>query len=139
MSIESAPTFSDFPTASSGEFAPYDLLLPDMLPYLTVQDLLNWRLLSHETRSPSALIHHVADMGSMERAESVFELADKMTVFRHPTIPNTAAFEGDDAEKQKIFECQLWCMALASKSRTHFARSDVHRIVGKNVVCFGTA
>ena len=92
----SSPTSSDFPTVSSGEFAPYDLLLPDMLPYLTVQDLLNWRLLSHETRSPAALIHHVADMGSMERAESVLGFFDKMAVFRHPTIPNTSAFEGED-------------------------------------------
>ncbi|CAE7793600.1 unnamed protein product [Symbiodinium sp. CCMP2592] len=55
-----------------GECAPYDLLLPDMLPYLSVTDLLKWCQLSRQTRSQEALIEHVAEMGSMDRRGKVF-------------------------------------------------------------------
>ncbi|CAE6919308.1 unnamed protein product [Symbiodinium sp. CCMP2592] len=48
-----------------GECSPYDLHVPNLLPYLSVQELLSWRLVSRRTRSPEALLEHLEEMGSM--------------------------------------------------------------------------
>ncbi|CAE7407618.1 unnamed protein product [Symbiodinium microadriaticum] len=53
------------------EFVPHDLLMPNLLPFLSVQELLNWRLLSRHTRSPKVLTDHVAEMGRMDRPETI--------------------------------------------------------------------
>ncbi|CAE7206098.1 unnamed protein product [Symbiodinium necroappetens] len=123
----SATICSDGPMVGGGEFAPYDLLLPSMLPYLSVKDLLNWRRLSQQTRSPEALIQHVAGLGSMERPESVVNFADMTFSQKH-----RAASFGNDAA-QKLHDCRNWCLSLAFKGKTHFAESHVKCIVGENL------
>ncbi|CAE7286656.1 unnamed protein product, partial [Symbiodinium microadriaticum] len=123
--------------AGGGECTPSDLHVANLLPYLTVRDLLNWRLLSRRTRSPKVLIEHVAEMGSLDRPESISAFVEKMDMIG-PFLSETfdasfaAAFEGN-AEQQKLYECRWWCMKLASKRQTHFAESHVQRIVGKNL------
>ncbi|CAE7533212.1 unnamed protein product, partial [Symbiodinium microadriaticum] len=107
-----------------GECTPSNLLVADLLPYLTVPELLNWRLLSRRTRSPEALIAHVAEMGSMDRPEAIVACSEMFT-----GSPDTSF----DAEKEKLYRCQCWCTALASKRKTHFAEDHVHRVVGKNL------
>ncbi|CAE7224375.1 unnamed protein product [Symbiodinium sp. KB8] len=109
-----------------GECTPSDLHVANLLPYLTVQELLNWRLLSRRTRSPQALIAHVAEMGSMDRPEAMVSCVEQIVMFAgNPD----ASF---DAEQEKLYRCRCWCTALASKRKTHFAENDVHRIVGNN-------
>ncbi|CAE7654103.1 PAO3 [Symbiodinium sp. CCMP2592] len=116
-----------------GECTPHDLHVPNLLPYLSVQELLSWRLVSCRTRSPEALIEHLKEMGSMERPESVVayaKMADEIA--SRPETSFTEAF-GGDAEQQKFHECRRWCMALASQKTTHFAESQVRRLVEQNV------
>ena len=43
-----------------------NLLLPTMLPYLAVKDLLACRLLCQQNSSPKALLAHMAGLGSIE-------------------------------------------------------------------------
>ncbi|CAE7207885.1 unnamed protein product [Symbiodinium sp. CCMP2592] len=115
-----------------GECAPYDLLLPDMLPYLSVTDLLNWCQLSRQTRSSEALIAHVAEMGSMERPASVVDFVKKCLPRRGraPDAPRTVTFR-DDTE-QKIHHCRRWCKAFAQR-KTHCAESRAQCTVDKNL------
>ncbi|CAE7654130.1 unnamed protein product [Symbiodinium sp. CCMP2592] len=120
----------------TGECTPRDLFVPDLLPYLSVRDLLNWRLLSRRTRGPKVLTEHVAEMGCLHRPEAVLAFVEKMeAIGSNPDTFRTsfeAAFDGD-AEQQKFHECRWWCMKLASKRQTHFAESHVRRIVGNNL------
>ncbi|CAE6956805.1 Pde9a [Symbiodinium sp. CCMP2592] len=127
-----------------GEYTPSDLHLPNLLPYLSVQELLSWRLLSRRTRSPEVLIQHVAEMGSMDRPEAITAFAEKVKMFcDNPAASFAAALQGDaqlydsafqnSAKQQKLYECQSWCMALASNERAHFAEVHIRRIVGKNL------
>ncbi|CAE7487999.1 AMT1-1 [Symbiodinium microadriaticum] len=104
-----------------------------MLPYLSVNDLLNWRLLSQTTRSPKALLQHVAELGSMERPASVIAFSDKRGLHHPDSDTSVAAAFAGDLKSQKLHECRMWCMALARKRWTHFAESDVLDIVGKNL------
>ncbi|CAE7742572.1 hypothetical protein AK812_SmicGene23880 [Symbiodinium microadriaticum] len=86
--------------------------------------------------SAYALIDHVAEMGSMERPESVVDFGEKVKAMRNPDTSFAAVFGGNVAQ-QKLYDCLLtcrwWCFALACKRRTHFAESHVQRIVGKNL------
>ncbi|CAE7037085.1 unnamed protein product [Symbiodinium sp. CCMP2592] len=125
---------SDIDEESTGEeWAPYDLLMPNLLPFLSVQELLNWRRLSQLTRSPKALIAHVAEVGSMDRPEKIVAFVEQMNlVGSNPDTPFAAVFEGD-AEQQKFYECRRWCTVLASKRKTHFVQIHVQRVVGKNL------
>ncbi|CAE6919279.1 unnamed protein product [Symbiodinium sp. CCMP2592] len=121
-----------------GECSPHDLHVPNLLPYLSVQELMSWRLVSRRTRSPEALLTHLEEMGSMDRSESVVAFAEKLDAFlvdAFTTNPKTslAAAFGGDAEQQKLYECRLWCMALASENKTHFAQSVVDGIVRDNL------
>ena len=117
-----------------GECAPRDLLLPDMLPYFSVPDLLKWRVLSQRTRRPGALLKHVAEMGSMERPKSIIAFHQKQKVFANS--PSIITFEeafGDDAAQQKFYQCRKWCMALGRTRCTHFAENYVQSVVGNNL------
>ncbi|CAE7836639.1 unnamed protein product [Symbiodinium sp. CCMP2592] len=116
-----------------GECSPHDLHVPNLLPFLSVQELMSWRLVSRRTRSPEALLNHLEEMGSMDRPSSVVAFAEKVVVFASNPETSFAAAFGGDAKQQKLYECRWWCMALASKRRTHFAESDVEHIVGKNL------
>ncbi|CAE7562175.1 unnamed protein product [Symbiodinium sp. CCMP2456] len=96
-------------------------------------DLLSWRLVSRRTRSPEALTAHLAEMGSMDGPAAILAFAEQLELFGvNPNVSNESAFEGD-AEQQKLCECRLWCLALASKTFTHFSESYVRRAVGKNL------
>ncbi|CAE7907110.1 PAO3, partial [Symbiodinium sp. KB8] len=116
-----------------GECTPSDLHVANLLPYLGVQDLLSWRLVCRRTRSPEALTAHVAEMGSMDTPDAILFFAEQLHQFCvNPHVSFEAAF-GSDAEQHKLCECRLWCMALASKTLTHFSESYVRRTVGKNL------
>ena len=125
---------------SAGECTPSDLHVANLLPYLGVHELLNLRLVSRRNRSPEALTAHVAEMGSMETADAVKDFARKLELFVvNPFLSNDSAFEGD-AEQQKLFDCRAWCMALASKTFSHFAESCSRPTVERTCsVCCGTA
>ena len=136
---ESLAACSRSPTAltsmevSAGECTPSDLHVANLLPFLGVHELLNLRLVSRRNRSPEALTAHVAEMGSMETADAVKDFARKLELFVvNPFLSNDSAFEGD-AEQQKLFDCRAWCMALASKTFSHFAESCSRPTVEKNV------
>ncbi|CAE7274327.1 AMT1-1, partial [Symbiodinium sp. KB8] len=105
----------------------------DVLCAPQVNDLLNWRLLSQKTRSPKALLQHVAEMGSMERPASVIAFSDINRVNQPDSDTSIAAAFAGDFKSQKLYECRMWCAALARKRWTHFAESDVLSIVGKNL------
>ncbi|CAE7220344.1 PDE9A, partial [Symbiodinium microadriaticum] len=116
-----------------GECTPSDLHVANLLPYLGVQDLLRWRLVCRRTRSPEALTAHVAEMGSMDTPDAILFFAEQLHQFCvNPHVSFEAAF-GGDAEQHKLCECRLWCMALASKTLTHFGESYVRRTVGRNL------
>ncbi|CAE6947918.1 HISN7 [Symbiodinium sp. CCMP2592] len=111
--------------------------VPNLLPYLSVQELLNWRLLSRCTSNHEALIAHVAEMGSMRRPETMVTFMRKDSeIRRNPDTPLAAAFAGDAAQ-QKLYQCWRWCAALAyeRESKTTFPESHVHRIVVRNLRC----
>ncbi|CAE7209899.1 unnamed protein product [Symbiodinium sp. CCMP2592] len=137
--VRGATTSSHCPFAlagtevGGGECTPSDLHVPNLLPFLTVLDLMNWRLLSRRTRSPQALVEHIAEMGSMDRTTSVVAFGDMLRVL--PCNPHTSFAEafGGDAEQRKFYECRCWCKALASKTKPHFAEGHVRRIVAKNL------
>ncbi|CAE7224160.1 UGT80A2 [Symbiodinium natans] len=116
------------------EWDPYKLLLPDLFPYLAVDDLLRWRVISQQTRSPKALLDHVAEMGRLDRSEAVTDVvnASMANIADNPGFGITTA-RGGDVELQKFFGCRLWCMVLAGASTTHFAEADVRCILRKNV------
>jgi len=125
----------DSDLVGAGECTPSDLHVANLLPYLGVQDLLSWRLVSRRTRSPEALTAHLAEMGSMDGPAAILAFAEQLELFGvNPNVSNESAFEGD-AEQQKLCECRLWCLALASKTFTHFSESYVRRTVGKNLQC----
>ncbi|CAE7176817.1 unnamed protein product, partial [Symbiodinium necroappetens] len=133
LCIEGSPTALTDIEVGGGECTPSDLHVANLLPYLGVQDLLSWRLVSRRTRSPEALTAHVAEMGSMEGPDAILIFAEQLDqFFVDPDVPFETAF-GSDAEQHKLCECRLWCMALASKSLTHFSRSYVRCTVGKNL------
>ncbi|CAE6948069.1 unnamed protein product [Symbiodinium sp. CCMP2592] len=116
-----------------GQFNPSDLHMPDLLRYLSVPDLLSWRLLSRSTSSREALLAHVAQMGSMDRPEAVLAFLDRERVWLcTPDLSFEVACDGD-AEQQKVFHCQRWHAALASKCNIHFAECYVHHLVGKDL------
>ncbi|CAE6966074.1 unnamed protein product [Symbiodinium sp. CCMP2592] len=71
-------------------------------------------------------------MGSMDRLSSIVAFADKLHIFSCDSDSFAEAF-GGDAEQQKFYECRRWCMALASKRKTHFGESHVRGIVAKNL------
>ncbi|CAE7254776.1 unnamed protein product [Symbiodinium natans] len=123
-----ATACAECPLAGPGEWDPYKLLLPGLLPYLDVDDLKNWRQASQHTRSPKVLLEHVAEIGSMARSEAVLTYWDSCKLFVRYRF---SAF-GADAERRKHFDCCRWCMEVLVK-KTHFAAADVHRIVGKNI------
>ncbi|CAE7752460.1 unnamed protein product [Symbiodinium sp. CCMP2456] len=129
-----SPTeLKDGDLVGAGECTPSDLHVANLLPYLGVQDLLSWRLVSRRTRSPEALTAHLAEMGSMDTPDAILAFAEQLELFGvNPNVSNESAFEGD-AEQQKLCECRLWCLALASKTFTHFIESYVRRTVGKNL------
>ncbi|CAE7042211.1 PAO3 [Symbiodinium sp. CCMP2592] len=116
-----------------GECSPQDLHVPNLLPYLSVQELLSWRLVSRRTRSPEALIEHLKEMGSMDRPASAVAFSDMATAIARSPETSFAAACGGDVKQQKFHECQRWCMALASKNRTHFAEIQVRRLVDQNL------
>ncbi|CAE7196948.1 unnamed protein product [Symbiodinium sp. CCMP2592] len=118
---------------SGEEFAPHDLLMTNLLPFLSVQELRNWRVLSRLTRSPKALTAHVAEVGSMDRPEQIVAFVQQMDlVGSNPDTLFADVFQGD-AEQQKMYECRWWSTALASKRKTNFAESHAKRIVRKNL------
>eukprot|EP00439_Symbiodinium_sp_Y106_P013476 s1047_g1.t4 len=128
-------------TDCAGECTPSDLHVAELLPYLTVRELLIWRLLSRRTSNHEALIAHVAEMGSMDRPGAIYRFAEQVNTFLHnPGTSFMAAFErfGGTAiatMQQKHYEGRLWCKALASKTRTHFPTHHGRRIVKKHLQC----
>ncbi|CAE7238837.1 unnamed protein product [Symbiodinium sp. CCMP2592] len=68
--ISSLPEVSTNPESTvvgAADFAPEVLLMKSLLPFMSVEALLFWRVLSTQTRSPQALLNHVSEMGSLER------------------------------------------------------------------------
>ncbi|CAE7353811.1 unnamed protein product [Symbiodinium sp. CCMP2592] len=134
--ISSLPEVSTDPESTvvgAADFAPEVLLMKNLLPFMSVEALLFWRVLSTQTRSPQALLNHVSEMGSLERPTSIVAFAQKMRVFAEsPDVSLKAAF-ADDVEQQKFYDCRCWCMILASKHETHFAEAQVRDIVDKNL------
>ncbi|CAE7359496.1 unnamed protein product [Symbiodinium microadriaticum] len=117
----------------AGVCAPSDLNVPNLLPYLTVPELLKWRQVSRRTRSPEALIQHLEEMGGMARPASVVAFGNKMNMLvGNPNASCAEAF-GGETEQQKLFQRWHWCMVLAKRRTSHFAESDVRRIVGNNL------
>ena len=112
---------------------PAYLVLPSLLQYLTVDDILEWRLTSRHTSSPRVLIEHLCEMGRLDESQSILDFAK--TVSLASKCPNgfNAAASGFDVEQVKLFEIRWWCMKLASARKTHFAESDVRHIVGSNL------
>ncbi|CAE7506943.1 unnamed protein product [Symbiodinium natans] len=104
---------------------PFALVMPNLLEYLSVPEILRWRTTSRETRHPKALLAHVAEMGSLERSTA--------TVSLHTALKSQEAFDADHAGQQKLFDCGRWCMALASATLTHLPASDTRRIVEDNL------
>ncbi|CAE7274629.1 unnamed protein product [Symbiodinium sp. KB8] len=61
--------------ASADPFDPSCDVLPNLLPYLSVDDILERRATSCQTRSPRALLQHVSEMGRLDRSETVVEIS----------------------------------------------------------------
>ncbi|CAE7034355.1 unnamed protein product [Symbiodinium sp. CCMP2592] len=113
-------------------FDPSRNLLPDLLPYLSVDDILEWRVASCQTRSPRALIQHVSEMGRLDRWESMLEFSLRIQSGEE----DPAAFYEEmakDVRQQKFFECRWWCIRLARAKETHFSESDAYDIVSANL------
>ncbi|CAE7244569.1 unnamed protein product [Symbiodinium sp. CCMP2592] len=100
---------------------PPRLLLPSLLEYLTVDDIMEWRRTSQQTRRPRVFIQHLTEMGRLDRSESILDFSAKWK-------RNEAAVKDPrDVTERKFFECRWWCMRLA-KARHYtqlFPESDV--------------
>ncbi|OLP98465.1 hypothetical protein AK812_SmicGene19091 [Symbiodinium microadriaticum] len=115
-------------------------LLPTSMCTSAVPELLKWRQVSRRTRSPEALIQHLEEMGGMARLgqrhlrpASVVAFGNKMNMLvGNPNASCAEAF-GGETEQQKLFQRWHWCMVLAKRRTSHFAESDVRRIVGNNL------
>ncbi|CAE7203811.1 unnamed protein product [Symbiodinium sp. CCMP2592] len=113
-------------------FDPSKNALPSLLQCLTVDEIMEWRLTSRQASSPRALIHHLAELGRLDRSESICDFAEKWT----SGIADPDTFNAEiakDLTKQKFFECRWWCMKLAHAEQTHFPESDVRKIVSANL------
>ncbi|CAE6912073.1 unnamed protein product [Symbiodinium sp. CCMP2592] len=107
-------------------FDPSEDVLLNLLPYLSVDDLMEWRVTSCQTRSPRVLIQHLSEMGRLDRPESILDFSAKWKA------AGGADFDAElakDVRQQKFFECRWWCMTLACMDRSHFPEADVHDIV----------
>ncbi|CAE7209485.1 Pde9a [Symbiodinium natans] len=130
----SATACSECPCVGAEEWDPYRLLWSDLFPYLAVHDLVRWRVVSKQTRSPKALLDHVAEMGRLDRSEAVTEFANVVMAMKSDNrdFSITTAC-GSNVERQKFFGCRFWCLVLAKARATHFDEADVRRILRKNV------
>ncbi|CAE7444141.1 unnamed protein product, partial [Symbiodinium sp. KB8] len=68
-------------------FGPFEVpehVLFNLLPYLSVDDLMEWRVTSWQTRSPRVLIQHLSEMGRLDRRGFVGIMCPtQRTVVRH--------------------------------------------------------
>ncbi|CAE7196470.1 AMT1-1 [Symbiodinium sp. CCMP2592] len=122
-------------SASDAEKDPADLfhpacdVLPALLEYFSVRDLLAWRVTSKQTRSPEVLLRHVAELGRFDTSASIIAFCDAAT---RTTSRDSPPFP-DDVECQKRFDCQVWCLMLAKSHLTHFAEDYVRQTVDNNL------
>ncbi|CAE6954218.1 unnamed protein product [Symbiodinium sp. CCMP2592] len=117
----------------AGSLDPSCLILPSLLPYLTVDDILEWRVTSRQTRSPRVLLRHIAEMGRLDRSESIVDFSTKIELACVHGDTFDADVCGNDPEQIKYYDCQWWCMRLARARETHFAESDAFEIVCPNL------
>ena len=132
-SLPETPARSQHPCMDCEAWDPYNLLLPSLLQYLSVPELLTWRLISRRTRSTKVLTQHVAEMGRLDGASSVIEFWNQLVFFAHSEVGSVSAACAGDVEQQKRFDCGCWCIALALTRTSHFAESDVRQMVCKNL------
>ena len=111
---------------------PSCLVLPSLLQYLALEDILAWRLTSRQTRSPRVLIQHVTEMGRLDSPESILDFSAK---WKAALADAPATFEElqKDVKQLKLFVCRWWCLRLANARLTHFPESDVRHIVTANL------
>ncbi|CAE7822707.1 AMT1-1 [Symbiodinium sp. CCMP2592] len=138
-SIEMPDPIDASKSASDAEKDPADLfhpacdVLPALLEYFSVPDILAWRVTSKQTRSPEVLLRHVAELGRFDTSASIIAFSDAVT---RTTSPDSEQFPDefpDDVECQKRFDCQLWCVMLARSDSTHFAEDYVRQTVDNNL------
>ncbi|CAE7805619.1 unnamed protein product [Symbiodinium sp. CCMP2592] len=109
------------------------LLMPSLLEYLSVDDILEWRRTSRQTRSPRVLIQHLTEMGRLDRCESILGFSAKWKSMAN----DPRAFDANiakDVTQQKFFECRWWCMRLTRACYTQmFPERDVWHITQENL------
>ncbi|CAE6922230.1 PAO3 [Symbiodinium sp. CCMP2592] len=109
-------------------FHPACDLLPALLEYFSVPDILAWRVTSEQTRSPEVLLRHVAELGRFDTSDAVVAFSDGVDRILSDSEPCP-----DDVEVKKRFDCQDWCVMLARTSTTHFSEDYVRQTVGNNL------
>eukprot|EP00439_Symbiodinium_sp_Y106_P023731 s4263_g2.t3 len=100
---------------------------------LQVDDILEWRVTSRQTRSPRVLLRHIAEMGRLDRSESILDYSKKLDLLHLYGDTFDADVCGNDAVQIKYYDCQWWCKRLANTRHTHFAESDAFEIVCPNL------
>ncbi|CAE7609280.1 AMT1-1 [Symbiodinium natans] len=131
------PPSAAYPEDSDTALGPYPLPLSVLLEYLTVSDMVNWRVTSWQAKDPKALVQHVVEVGNFRRPSSAIAFAEMMGAI------SAAYAKAPDAPKidvnmrycqdridctpklYKEFWCQLWHLTQADRELWHFPGSDV--------------
>ncbi|CAE7528735.1 unnamed protein product [Symbiodinium sp. CCMP2592] len=132
-SIAADETDSSAAKAAVDPFHPSFEALPVLLHHLSVQDMLDWRVTSRQTRTPEVLLQHVAELGRFDTSASIVAYGDALERLEGSWTRTHSEIFGDDVAYRKRFECQEWCIILARAERTHFAESRVRDIVLENL------
>ncbi|CAE6922214.1 unnamed protein product [Symbiodinium sp. CCMP2592] len=113
---------------SGEEFAPHDLLMTNLLPFLSAAWLRSGQCRGVDNKTlqevlSAALTAHVAEVGSMDRPEQIVAFVEQMDLVG--SNPDTLFAD--------VFQGRWWSTALASKRKPNFAESHAKRIVRKNL------
>ncbi|CAE7723947.1 unnamed protein product [Symbiodinium sp. CCMP2592] len=93
---------------------------------------MEWRVTCCQTVQPKVLIHHLSEMGRLDRSQSIIDFSVQFDFAT--TDPVTSEVQmAKDCRQNKLFECRWWCMRLACADKTHFPESDVNDIVTENL------
>ncbi|CAE7246182.1 unnamed protein product [Symbiodinium sp. CCMP2592] len=116
---------------------PSCFLAPSLLQYLTVVDILQWRLTSGRNSNPRVLVKHLSEMGRLDRPHSILDFAKTLqfACFWRSGFKcfNASSFFRYDVQLVKLFQSRWWCVELARARQTCFAESDVRDIVETNL------
>ncbi|CAE7723915.1 unnamed protein product [Symbiodinium sp. CCMP2592] len=107
-------------------------LMFEAMASATVDDIMEWRVTCCQTVQPKVLIHHLSEMGRLDRSQSIIDFSVQFDFAA--TDPVTSEVQmAKDCRQNKLFECRWWCMRLACADKTHFPESDVNDIVTENL------